>query len=251
MPHGPGALAELLRSASHAVALTGAGISTESGIPDFRSRGGVWQAVDPMEVSSMSVFMADPARFWEFHRPRIDLLSGVEPNAGHAALAELQRRGLLRALITQNIDGLHARAGSPDVIPVHGALDRGMCLRCDARISMDELVARADAAADGVPRCHVCGFQMKSGVVMFGEMLPAAAIEAAYTAARQADLMLVVGSSLAVAPVSELPAIVLGNGGRLAIITEGDTPYDDAAHLRVRRRAGTELEATLAALGPG
>jgi NAD-dependent deacetylase len=237
----------LVDGAERVVVLTGAGISTESGIPDFRSAGGLWERYDPMEVASMATFLSEPERFWGFHRPRIDMLSGVEPNPAHLAVAELGRRGLVKAVITQNIDRLHSRAGSEEVIEVHGSLDRGVCLRCDARVSMDELVARADAAADGVPRCG-CGFQLKSGVILFGEALPREAIEAAYDHAEAADLMLVIGSSLQVAPVSGLPGIVLERGGRLAILTESETPYDAAAHVRLHGRAGIQMAEALAAL---
>jgi NAD-dependent deacetylase len=248
MPHGPQDLAALLAGAEHAVVLTGAGVSTESGIPDFRSAGGVWEEFDPMEVASMATFLSDPSRFWRFHRPRIEMLSGVAPNPTHRAIAELERRGVVKALITQNIDRLHARAGSPDPIEVHGSLDRGLCLRCETRIGIDELVARADAAGDGVPRCEACGFQMKSGVVLFGEAMPAEAIGRAYDHAERADVMLVIGSSLVVAPVSHLPGIVLERGGRLAILTESETPYDDRAHVRLHGRAGVQMTEVLAAL---
>jgi NAD-dependent deacetylase len=247
MAHTPDDLARLLAEADHAVVLTGAGISTESGIPDFRSAGGVWEEHDPMEVASMPTFLTEPQRFWRFHRPRIEMLSEVEPNPAHAAVAELERRGIVRAVITQNIDRLHARAGSVDPIEIHGSLDRGVCLRCDARVSLDELVARADAADDGVPRCG-CGFQMKSGVVLFGEQLPAEAIEAAYAHAERADVMLVIGSSLVVAPVSGLPGIVVDRGGALAILTQSETPYDDRADVRLYGPATVQMTETLAAL---
>jgi NAD-dependent deacetylase len=240
-------LADLLLEAEYAVALTGAGMSTESGIPDFRSPGGTWEKYDPMKVASMSTFVSEPELYWRFHRPRIDMLRAAEPNDAHRALAELERRGIVKALITQNIDRLHRRAGSPDPIEVHGSIDRGECLRCGVTVSLDELTSRADAAEDGVPRC-ACGFQMKSGVILFGEQLPVAAIDAAYAHAERADMMLVVGSSLQVAPVSQLPNLVLGRGGKLAILTEGDTPYDDVAHVRIRGKAGVELAATLGAL---
>jgi NAD-dependent deacetylase len=247
MPHGPEDLAAALARAAHAVVLTGAGMSTESGIPDFRSAGGLWERYDPMEVASMSTFLSEPARFWSFHRPRIDMLAGAEPNPAHRAVAELERRGIVKAVITQNIDRLHARAGSRDPIEVHGSLDRGTCLRCDARVSIDELVARADAAADGVPLC-ACGFPLKSGVVLFGEALPRDAIEAAYAHADRADLMLVIGSSLLVAPVSDLPRIVLERGGTLAILTESETPYDEVAQLRLSGRAAVQMGETIVAL---
>ena len=227
--------------------LTGAGISTESGIPDFRSAGGLWENYDPMQVASMGTFMDDPALFWRFHRPRIDMLGAVDPNPAHEAVAELERRGIVKTVITQNIDRLHSRAGSDDVIEVHGSLDRGSCLRCSHTVSMDELCARADGAGDGVPRCD-CGFQLKSGVVLFGEQLPIEAIEAAYDAAERADVMLVIGSSLQVTPVSQLPGVVLARGGQLAILTESETDYDHRCSVRIHEKAGTTMQAVLAAL---
>ena len=248
--HSPSDLADLLAGAEYAVVLTGAGISTESGIPDFRSPGGVWTTVDPMEVSSMQTFLTNPERFWSFHRPRIDMLRSVEPNPAHHAVVEMERRGIVKAVLTQNIDGLHAAAGSRELVQMHGGLDRGMCLRCGARIPFDDLVARADASPNGVPVCD-CGFPLKSGVVMFGENLPADEIAAAFDHAERADVMLVVGSSLLVAPVSQLPAVVLDRGGALAILTEGDTPYDDHAAVRLHGRAAVQLTEMLAALDAG
>jgi len=240
-------LARLLAGARHAVVLTGAGVSTESGIPDFRSPGGLWERYDPMEVGSLDTFIRDPARFWSFHRPRYDAIAAVEPNAAHLAIAELERRGIVRGLITQNIDGLHERAGSTNVVEVHGSLAAGTCLRCRIDVPAEELLVRADAAADGVPRCE-CGFQLKGGIVLFGEMLPPEAIAAAFDLAGRSDVMLVVGSSLLVSPVSHLPASVLEAGGRIAILTEGDTAYDAACAVRLRERAGPAMTATLAEL---
>jgi NAD-dependent deacetylase len=251
MPDDVAALADALAAAEHAIVLTGAGVSTESGIPDFRSKGGLWERYDPFEVASMSTFIDEPARFWEFHRPRIDMLSSVGPNGAHRAIAELERRGMVKALVTQNIDRLHARAGSAEPIEVHGSLDRGVCLRCDARISLDELVTRADAAEDGVPRCSDCGFQMKSGVVLFGEAMPVGAISRAYEEAERADLIMVVGSSLTVAPVSELPGIVLGGGGRVVIVNEGETPYDRHAAVRLPGPAAVQLREVLELIEAG
>jgi NAD-dependent deacetylase len=248
MADSPQDLAALLAGARHAVVLTGAGASTESGIPDFRSPGGVWERVDPMEVGSISTFVSNPERFWDFHRPRFAAVDSVAPNPAHLAIAELERRGIVKALITQNIDGLHRRAGSTDPIEVHGTLDVGECLRCHARISREEMLARADDADDGVPRCTRCGFQIKSGVVLFGEQLPADAISRAFAAADAADLMLVVGSSLLVTPVSTLPDIVLRHGGALAILTESDTPYDDDCAVRLRGKAGVQMREVIAAL---
>ncbi len=247
MSDSPLALAQLLAEAEHAVVLTGAGISTESGIPDFRSAGGLWETYDPMKVASMGTFVDDPALFWRFHRPRIDMLGAVRPNPAHLAVAELQRRGIVKAIITQNIDRLHSRAGAEDVVEVHGSLDRGYCIRCTHTVGMDELCARADAADDGVPRCD-CGFQMKSGVVLFGEQLPIEAIEAAFDAAERADVMLVIGSSLQVTPVSQLPGVVLARGGRLAILTESETDYDHRCTVRIHDKAGLTMQSVVAAL---
>jgi NAD-dependent deacetylase len=240
-------LAALLAEARHAVVLTGAGISTESGVPDFRSPGGLWEKYDPMVVGSMDMFIRDPAQFWQFHRPRFDAVAAVEPNAAHAAVAELQRRGIVKAVITQNIDGLHWRGGSDELIEVHGSLASGRCLRCDFRPSVDELLSRADADPDGVPRCN-CGFQLKSDVVLFGEMLPSEAIDAAFTHAAEADVMLVIGSSLLVAPVSSLPGLVLQNHGALAILTEGETPYDARCAVRLHTKAAETMPQLLRAL---
>lgn len=240
-------LARLLADADHAVILTGAGISTESGVPDFRSAGGLWERYDPVKVASMDTFIGDPAQFWEFHRPRFDMVASVDPNPAHDAVAELERRGVVKAVITQNIDGLHRRAGSVEVIEVHGSLGSGRCLRCDFRPPVDELLARADGAEDGVPRCD-CGFPLKSDVVLFGEMLPAEQIEAAFEHAEAADVMLVVGSSLLVAPVSNLPGLLLANRGTLAILTEGETPYDARAAVRLHTKAAETMPRVLAEL---
>lgn len=248
MTDTPADLARLLADAGHAIVLTGAGVSTESGIPDYRSIAGLWERYDPFEVASMSVFLAEPQRFWEFHRPRIDMLASAEPNAAHVAVSELERMGIVKSLVTQNIDRLHSRAGSRLPIEVHGSLDHGTCLRCDHMVEIEELVALADADGEGVPRCPMCGFQMKSGVILFGEAMPSEAIEAAYSAAQRADVMLVIGSSLQVAPVSQLPAIVLDNGGRLAILNEGETSFDDRADLRLFGPAGAQMAAVVEAL---
>lgn len=238
-------LARALLAAEHAIVLTGAGISTESGVPDFRSKGGLWERYDPMVAGSLDMFIRDPAQFWEFHRPRYEQVDAVEPNAAHIAVAELERRGLVKALITQNIDGLHARAGSVDPIEIHGSLTGGRCLRCDYQVARDELLARADSAEDGVPRCE-CGFQLKSHVVLFGEMLPSQAMEDAFMHAEAADLVLVIGSSLLVSPVADLPGIVLQNKGTLAILTEGETPYDTRAQIRLHTKAAQTMPQVLA-----
>ena len=181
--------------------LTGAGITTESGIPDFRSAGGIWERYDPAEVAHIDAFRRDPARVWEFYALRLDALARAEPNDGHRALAELEERGWIRAMMTQNVDGLHQRAGSRDVVEVHGSLREAECVRCRVRVPMEDAVASLP-----LPPCPECGEVLKPGVVMFGELLPADAIERAQALAAKTDLLLVVGSALEVYPVAELPA---------------------------------------------
>jgi NAD-dependent deacetylase len=244
---GVATLAELLQGARSAVALTGAGVSVPSGIPDFRTPGtGLWEKVDPMEVAHISVFEADPARFWRYYRPRFQSLGDVRPNAAHAALAELERRGLLSGVITQNIDRLHRAAGSREVVEVHGSIETSSCVECGASFELERVEALFDAA--GVAICVECGGPVKPDVVLFGELLPEAAMERAQELAEAAELMLCVGSSLAVYPVAGLPELTLAGGGRLAIVTQGPTPYDEVAAVKLDGEVDEELEALLALL---
>ena len=241
-------LAGLIRSAGSVVALTGAGISVPSGIPDFRSPGtGLWANVDPMEVAHISVWQRDPARFWGFYGQRFAILDGKQPNGAHRALAELERIGRLDALITQNIDGLHAAAGSADPIEVHGSIATASCLSCGASYALHDVRRRAEADPEGVPRCE-CGRPLKPDVVLFGELLPEAAIARAYELAAGADLLLCIGSSLEVWPVAELPQVTLDAGGAVAIVTIGPTPYDARAAVRLGGDVVAELEGVLSAL---
>ncbi len=241
-------LAELIRSSGPVVALTGAGISVPSGIPDFRTPvTGVWANVDPMEVAHISVWRRDPARFWSFYGQRFASLDGKRPNGAHRALAELEARGLLAGVITQNIDGLHAAAGSPDPIEVHGSIRTASCLLCHATFSLADTRERIDLDEHGVPRCD-CGAPLKPDVVLFGEFLPERAMLRAQALAESAGLMLAVGSSLEVHPVAGLPAETLARGGRLAIVTMGSTPYDHAAEVKLSGDVVSELSAVLEAL---
>jgi len=240
-------LAELVRGSGCTVALTGAGISVPSGIPDFRTpETGLWANVDPMEVAHIDVFERDPARFWSYYRPRFHSLGDKWPNQAHEALAALERRGLLAAVITQNIDRLHRAAGSRDVIEVHGSIETSTCRGCDASYGLAEVDALFDG--DGVARCASCGGAVKPDVVLFGEMLPEAAMREAQALAAEADLMLCVGSSLVVHPVAGLPEITRATGGKLAIVTKGATPYDGDAAVKLEGEVDEELGALLAAL---
>ncbi len=247
-PSSPAELAALLRDAGSAVALTGAGISVPSGIPDFRSPGsGLWAGVDPMAVAHIDAFRRDPGGFWAFYGQRFALLDGKRPNGAHRALAELERRGLLDAVVTQNIDGLHAVAGTRDLLEVHGSIGRSVCLTDGAEYPLDEVRRRLAAAPDGIPRCDD-GHPLKPGVVLFGELLPEAAMSRATELAARADLLLCVGSSLEVFPVADLPRLTLAGGGAVAIVTQGPTPYDGRAAVRLAGDVVAELEGVLAAL---
>src|SRR5205823_2602293 len=194
----------------------------------------------PYEVASIDGFRLDPARVWEFYAHRLAVLAEAEPNAAHLALAELERRGLVRAVITQNVDGLHRRAGSVDVIEVHGSIATASCPACGRTETRDEVERLLP-----LPRCADCHAVLKPDVVMFGELLPAAEIDRAIALAREAALLLVVGSSLEVWPVAGLPEETLGSGGRLAIVNRDPTPYDEHAELVVRESAGVTLAAVL------
>jgi NAD-dependent deacetylase len=240
-------LAGLIRESECTVALTGAGISVPSGIPDFRTPGkGIWEKVDPMEVAHIDAFRSDPARFWSFYRPRLHSLGEVEPNGAHAVLAELESRGLLEGVITQNIDMLHVKAGSERVVEVHGSIRTGSCQECRTEFSLDEIDELFDE--DGVAICASCRGHVKPDVVLFGEFLPADAMAEAEALASRADLMLCIGSSLEVYPVAGLPAVTLGRGGRVAVITQGPTPFDQDAAVRMDGDVVADLDAVLAAL---
>jgi NAD-dependent protein deacetylase/lipoamidase len=237
-------LAELVRERRPCVVLTGAGISTESGIPDFRSAEGIWASYDPFEVAHIDAFRREPARVWEFYALRLDVLGRAEPNDGHRALAELEAGGWIRAVVTQNVDGLHARAGSREIVEVHGSLREAECLHCGVRVPMTDVVPRLP-----LPPCPECGEVLKPGVVMFGELLPATAIERAQRLAAEAGLLLVVGSSLEVYPVAGLPEATLAAGGSLAIVNRGSTPWDPAADLVIDGGSGETLRGLASALG--
>jgi NAD-dependent deacetylase len=240
-------LAELIRGSRCTVALTGAGISVPSGIPDFRTPGtGLWENVDPMEVAHIDVFERDPVRFWSYYRPRFHDLGGKRPNAAHEALATLERDGLLDGVITQNIDRLHRAAGSREVIEVHGSIETSTCRQCGAGYAIDEVDSLFDG--DGVAICASCDGPVKPDVVLFGELLPEDAMARAQRLAERADLMLCIGSSLAVFPVAGLPGLTLDRGGKLAIVTKGSTPYDADATLKLEGEVDAELSELLAAL---
>ncbi len=240
------ALADLVRGARMVVALTGAGISVPSGIPDFRTPGtGIWANVDPMEVAHIDAWRADPERFWGFYGERFQTLGDKQPNGAHEALVELEARGLLYGVITQNIDMLHRRAGTHELLEMHGSIATCSCESCGARVESAVVLAQLEDAA--VPLCS-CGRPLKPDVVLFGEFLPEAELELATQVCAEADLLLCIGSSLEVDPVAQLPGITLRHGGDVAIVTQGPTPYDGRAAVRLSGDVEEDLQALVAAL---
>ncbi|HVM17676.1 MAG TPA: NAD-dependent deacylase [Gaiellaceae bacterium] len=233
-------LARLLVERQPCVVLTGAGVSTESGIPDFRSPTGIWANFDPLEYGSIDAFRADPARVWRFYAPRFSMLVDAEPNAAHLALAALERHGLVQAVVTQNIDLLHERAGSREVVEVHGSIRTSTCPVCGVRWPLAR-VLELIGEEEGAPHCPSCGAVLKPDVVFFGELLPERAIDRAFELARGAALLLVVGSSLEVHPVAGLPRETLAAGGAVAIVNRGPTPYDGRAALKIEGSAAEAL----------
>lgn len=241
-------LAELVRGAESVVALTGAGISVPSGIPDFRTPGsGLWEGVDPLEVAHIDAWRADPERFWHFYGSRFQTLRDKQPNGAHEVLVELESRGRLDGVITQNIDRLHRRAGQRELVEVHGTIDTSSCLACRAAYPLDDVQRRLEESTVSVPACD-CGEPLKPDVVLFGEFLPDGALERAYALAAGADVLLCVGSSLEVHPVAQLPGVTRQAGGQIAIVTAGPTPWDARAAVKLDGDVVAELQAVLAAL---
>jgi NAD-dependent deacetylase len=220
---------KLIKKSKYAIVLTGAGVSTGSGIPDFRTPGkGIWEKVDPFKVTSITAFDENPQRFYYFYRPRIEMLSRVSPNPAHKAISQLEEMGYIHCLITQNIDNLHQRAGSKKVIEVHGTLRKAICRRCGKIISSELLIQKMDESKEKVPYCE-CGGVFKPNVVLFGEMLPN--LDNAIYESNRADLILTVGSSLQVSPANMLPQYCLNRGGKLVIVNFMSTHLDYLAEV--------------------
>lgn len=240
-------LAALIRRSTRTVVMTGAGISTESGLPDFRSPTGLWAGTDPAEILSLRAFYGDPERFFRFYRDVLAPWRDARPNPAHRALAALERKGLIRAVVTQNIDSLHQAAGSQRVIELHGNLRYATCPACG---KLHPIAAVDDALAEGkLPRCSACADLIKPDVVLFDENLPEQAVTDALSESDMADLMLVVGSSLTVGPANQLPGMVLGNGHPLVLINIGPTTYDQRATATFAAPAVQTLTKLCAVLG--
>jgi NAD-dependent deacetylase len=232
--------AELLSGAHSGLALTGAGVSAESGIPTFRGEGGLWTKYDPVKVASIDYFMADPSAYWTSSRERARVALAARPNPGHRALAALEAAGHLVAVVTQNTDGLHQDAGTRRVIEVHGSGRTVQCLGCGNREPRSAVQARLDSEMP--PRCAVCGGTfLKPTVVLFGEAMPQAAVSEAFALARAADVILIVGSSLAVYPAADIPVVAIRSGARSIIVNAEPTPLDPIADVVIHGRAGDVL----------
>ena len=226
--------ADLLRHATYAVALSGAGISTPSGIPDFRSPGsGLWKRADPFVVGSLLGFRQRPEAFYKWIRPLARQIVEAQPNPAHSALARLEAAGRLRSVITQNVDGLHQRAGSRRVHEVHGHLREATCVLCGRTVLSDDLVT-AFVERNEIPRC-ACGGVVKPNVVLFGELLPAETWAAAEQDVSACDVLLVAGSSLEVTPVSNLPRLAADRGARIIIVNLEPTPMDNLADVVIHQ----------------
>lgn len=231
----------LLSNARRGVALTGAGVSTESGLPDFRSSSGLWAGVDPLEVATLTAFRRTPEKFYDFYRTRLAMLASARPNPAHHALADLEANGMVAVVVTQNIDGLHQAAGSRRVIELHGNLREAACPDCGWTGPI--AVVTEALAQERLPGCERCGRRVKPNVVLFEEVLPLDAYNAAEDACRSADLLLVVGSSLQVTPAALLPVAAARSGVPLIIVNDESTPFDDYASVVLRGRAGQVLPA--------
>jgi NAD-dependent deacetylase len=221
--------AQLIRDAEKSIALTGAGISTPSGIPDFRSsRSGLWQTFNPMEVASLAAFRYQPEKFFEWVRPLARTILEAEPNAAHVALAELEVAGFLIGVVTQNIDDLHGKAGSKKVLEVHGHWRAATCVNCFDKVSTDPYIHQFIAGED-IPHCERCGGVLKPDAILFGEQLPLEVVTEAKALMNSSDLILVVGSSLEVSPVALFPIPALNAGAKLIIINLEPTYLDERA----------------------
>ena len=243
-----GELAELLTRARAAIAFTGAGISVESGIPHFRGEGGLWTKFDPYKVAHIDTFRQDPAQYWTYslnHR-RTD----AEPNPAHRALVDLERRGHLQAVVTQNTDGLHQKAGSGQVIELHGSSHEVVCLDCERRFPRAEIDRLNREHCP--PLCPACGGRfLKPTVVLFGESLPTEALQEAQSLAMTAHVVLIVGSSLQVYPAAGIPRLALAHGAELGIVNAEPTPFDDRAAVVIHGKAGEVLPQVLSRIAAG
>ncbi len=232
---------ELLLNSRFSVVLTGAGISTESGIPDFRGDSGIWKKYKPEIYGSFQSFLADPSKFWKMAEKIAPTLFDAEPNPGHYAIAELEKLNIIKAVITQNIDELHQKAGNIIVYEVHGNINRFTCLGCRASYTKEQIMRKLKREKKKNPGCNYCGAPLKPSVVLFGEMLPNFEKYMSIDLAKKSDVMLIAGSSLSVVPICDLPLYTLSEGGKLIIVNDEPTDLDERAEVVINNKTGTAL----------
>ncbi len=235
--------ADLLRRSSYTVALTGAGLSTASGIPDFRSpQGGLWSYAEPLEVASLWTFVERPSAFYAWFRPLLDKLVDAQPNGAHTVLAEMEARGQLQAVITQNIDSLQQAAGSRRVLELHGHTRSATCLSCDLQVPAGSLWREVLVGADP-PRCSACQGMLKPDFILFGEPLPYEQLQAAQQEALRCEVMLVAGTSLEVMPAADLPLLARRRGARTILVNRTATELDDQFDIVIHADVARTLQA--------
>lgn len=247
-------LAKQILDSSRIVVLTGAGISTESGISDFRSPGGVWDRYDPEDLNFQSFLSSEESRknYWKFHRDFALPMKRAEPNVTHYALVELERMGKLDRIITQNVDNLHQRAGSsPEkIIELHGTAFKVRCLECAADFDRDEVDRRLDEGEE-VPRCDYCGGLLKPATISFGQAMPEKETRESFEMAKTCDFFVVLGSSLVVYPAASLPLEAVNGGAKLAIVNLASTPYDSYADILIQAKCSEVMRDAMELLKKG
>ena len=233
--------AKILLNSKNSIVLTGAGISTESGIPDFRGDDGIWKKYPIETFGGLESFLKDPSKFWKMAEDIAPTLFNAEANPGHFALAELEKMKIIKAIITQNVDELHQKAGAVIVYEVHGNINRFTCLGCRASYNKDQVLNKLKRRKRSSPLCDYCGMPLKPSVVLFGEELPKFEKYMSIDLAKKADVMLIAGSSLTVAPICDLPVYTLSGGGKLIIVNDQPTHLDDKAEIVLNNKTGTIL----------
>ncbi|MFW9820908.1 MAG: NAD-dependent deacetylase [Candidatus Thorarchaeota archaeon] len=233
--------AKLLLNSNYSIVLTGAGISTESGIPDFRGDSGIWKKYKPEIYGSFQSFLADPSKFWKMAEKIAPTLFDAKPNPGHYAIAELENLNIIKAVITQNVDELHQKAGNIIVYEVHGSVNRFTCLGCRASYTKEQIMRKLKKEKKSTPGCNYCGAPLKPSVVLFGEGLPNFEKYMSIELAKKSDVMLIAGSSLSVAPICDLPLYTLSEGGKLIIVNDESTDLDERAEVVINNKTGIIL----------
>jgi NAD-dependent deacetylase len=247
-------VAQWITTSKRIVVFTGAGLSTESGIPDFRSPGGVWDRYNPEDFYYQKFLSSETSRekYWQMSTEMYEPMKKAQPNLAHLAIAEMEKLGKLDCVITQNIDGLHFKAGNSEakVIQLHGTATYVACLTCRKRYDRDEIQARLQKGVKA-PRCDVCGGPLKPATISFGQSMPEKETEEAYQRSSCCDLFIVIGSSLVVEPAASMPRIAKRSGAKLVIINRDPTPYDDVADAVIHAQAGLTMASILETVKKG